>query len=115
MIPGRADQHVAAVDAESFGGGEGHCVGIGIAPRPRAGIGVAGIDDHRRGPSPIFRKARAIEHHRRRGKLVLREDGGAGHGLPVVGGEQRHVVAPPLHPGMAARGDEPFRGGDAHG
>ena len=40
---------------------------------------------------PLARKRGAVELDRRRGELVLREHGGAGHRLAILGREQRHV------------------------
>ena len=85
------------------------------ARRAGAGIGVARIDDDRRRPAAVGGEPLATELDRRRGELVLGEDGRARHRLAVVGREQRHVEAAPLDPGVAAGGDEAFGGGDAHG
>jgi len=44
--------------------------GIGEALGPGPGIGIAGIDDHRRRPPAVRGEQPAVEDHRRRGEGV---------------------------------------------
>ena len=92
----------------------GHQLRILVAGRASAGIGVAGVDDHRRRLAAVRLQGRAIELDRRRGELVLGEHRGARHRPPVIGRKQGHVEPAPLDPGMAAGRDEASGGGDAH-
>ncbi len=61
------------------------------APVPALALPELTID--RRRLAAARGEALAVEHHRRRDELVLREHADRGDGLAVVGGEQGHVIA----------------------
>ncbi len=106
--PGRADHDVTVGDLQRFAGRRGHQLRVLVAGLAGPGIGVARVDDHRRGLAAVGGERGAIELDRGSDELVLGEHPGARHRLQVLGREQRHVELAPLDTRMAAGSDEPL-------
>ena len=114
--PGRAHQHLVAVDAELGRDPGAHLDGVAHAGLAGGGVGVAAVEDHGDGLARTGLQVFPGDPDRRRGHEVAGEHAGGGDGPAVGGGDQGQVGgAGVLDAGRDAGGDETPGGGHTHG
>ena len=91
---GAAHEDLARRAAQRFGHAGTRRLGVGQAVGTGGGVGAAAVEHHRRGPAVGEGQVGAGGDDRRRGHLVLGEDGGGADRSGVGGGHQARSRSP---------------------